>query len=256
MRQSNYAFTEQIQRVFEERCKKNPQYSLRAFARAMNMSPASLSGILSGKRKPSLKMIEKIGIALGLKSHDILKNQKEFLGFELTKAQQKFANLEQDVFSIIADWYHLTILEVMKLNDFQPDIRWVASKLDVNINQIKIATERLERLGILEITNDGKWIDKTNGFTTHYQKEKTSEARKSYQLQLLEKSKESILRDDFSVRDHSSMTMAIDPKDIMRAKDEIIEFRKKLSSILEGTKNRKEVYQLQIALFPLTRKKG
>jgi uncharacterized protein (TIGR02147 family) len=134
-------------------------------------------------------------------------------------------------------------------------VRWIAKRLDVNVNQIKIAVERLQRLGILEIKKPGVWIDKTDGFTTHYQKEKTNEARKSYQLQLIEKSRQSLLQDDYNLRDHSSMTMAIDPRDIMKAKDEIEKFRIHLSRLLEATKNRKEVYQLQIGFFPLTRKK-
>jgi transcriptional regulator with XRE-family HTH domain len=248
-------FIEQVKKSFEEKCRKNGQFSLRSFARSLGVSPASVSGILNGKRNPSLKMIEKMGFALGLKSLEILRHQKNCLGLELAKSNQKFNTLSQDTFFLITDWYHLTILELMKLDDFNPDPKWISKRLDVNVNQIKIAIERLQRVGILEVKNNGKWIDKTAGFTTHYKKEKTTEARKQYQLQLLEKSRESLLQDDYSIRDHSGITMAINPADIGIAKDEIVEFRKKLSSILEEPKICKEVYQLQISFFPLTKKR-
>lgn len=248
------SFQEQIKLSFEKKCRRNSQFSLRSFARSLGVSPASVSGLLNGKRKPSLKMIEKVGLALGLESQEILKYKRSILGLEKEYSQQKYNALPQDAFFLIADWYHLTILELMKLDDFKPDPKWIARALDVNLNQIKMAIERLQRLGILEIKKDGSWIDKTDGYTTHYQKEKTTEARKQYQLQLLEKSKQSLIQDDYGIRDHSSMTMAIDPKDLILAKEEIANFRKRLSSILENRKKLKEVYQLQIGFFPITKK--
>lgn len=246
-------YINELKNSFESRCKKNHRYSLRTFAKSLNISPATLSGVLNGKRRPSLTMIEKTGIALGWKTEEILRHQKNHLGLELNKISKKYNVISQDIFNVISDWYHLTILEVMKLDDFKPDPKWIATRLNLGINQIKLALERLQRVGILEITKNGKWVDKTSGFTTHYIKDITSESKKHYQMQLLEKSRESLLQDDFSIRDHSSMTMAIDPDDIMFAKQEIINFRKHMSSILEKTKNPKEVYQLQISLYPLTK---
>jgi transcriptional regulator with XRE-family HTH domain len=254
MKTEPYQFISELKSSFEQKCRKNPNYSLRSFARSLGMSPASLSGIMNGKRRPSIHMIEKAGGALGLQVGEILRLQKQALGFELSLSKQKFNTLSQDTFFVIADWYHFAILELMKLEDFNPDMKWISSRLSVNVNQIKMAVERLQRVGIIEVTGKD-WKDKTSGFTTHYEKDRTTEARKQLQLQLLEKSRESILNDDYSMRDHSGMTMAIDPKDLARAKEMISEFRRDFSGNLEKVKKSKEVYQLQIAFFPLSRKK-
>lgn len=248
------AFTQQIKTALEERIKKNPQYSLRAYAKQLGVSAATLSGILSGKRKLTAEMMGKIGFALNLNPEEVWNYQKQTLGHEQTLANDRFRELSQEMFMIVSEWYHLTILELMKLSDFKPEVRWISKRLGVNPNQIQIAIDRLQKVGILEIKNK-VWMDKTDGFTTHYDTSKTNDAKKRYQKQLLEKSMEAIDRDDYSIRDHSSITMAIDVKDILKAKKEIQAFRKRLSETLESTPKPNEVYQLQIGFFPLTTKK-
>lgn len=240
----------------EERIAKNPHYSLRSYSKLLGISPATVSGVLSGKRKLTVQSIGKIGSKLGMHPEDIWKHQQQILG-HMPKdiVNREFLPIPQDVFSIISEWYHLAILELMKLSDFKQQPKWIAKKIGVNENQIKIAIERLINVGIIEVQKDGVWIDRMGGFTTHYQKEQTSEAKRRYQKQLLEKSMFALEHDDYSIRDHSSTTMAIHAKDIMKAKEEIQKFRKKLSALLENTKNKKDdVYQLQVSFFSILKK--
>lgn len=248
------AFIQKIKLGLEEKIQKNPSYSLRAFAKQLGVSAATLSGILSGKRKLTAEMMGKIGFALNLNPEEVWDHQRQALGYKENPAQAKFVELSQEMFMIVSEWYHLTILELMKLSDFKPDANWITKRLGVNSNQIKIAIDRLQRVGILEIKN-GVWIDKTDGFTTHYNPQQTSEAKKRYQKQLLEKSQESLERDDYLIRDHSSTTMAINTKDMLKAKKMIQAFRKKLCESMEETRSPDEVYQLQIGFFPLTANK-
>src|SRR5207253_10375366 len=123
-------------------------------------SPAILSGILNGKRKLTPEIAGKIGFTLGFSPAEVWDEQKKLLGHKNPAEHHHFHELSEDVFMIVSEWYHLAILEVMKLEDFTPNVRWVAQRLNVNSNQVKIAIERLQRVGILEITLKGKWIDK------------------------------------------------------------------------------------------------
>jgi uncharacterized protein (TIGR02147 family) len=246
-------FISVIQRSIEEKCKKNPKYSLRAHARVLGVSPASLSGVITGKRKLTLPMIEKIGLRMGLDQEQVWEYQRQLIGSKIENSNQdKFSRIAQDEFSIITDWYNLAILEVMKLKGFKGEILWVSKKLGINQNQVQSAISRLKRLGIIEI-KEGQWIDRTKGFTTHLEKGKTSEARRLYQQQLLEKSTEALVQDDVSLRDHTSMTMAIDSRDLQLAKEEIAKFRRRLSRLLEKRNSADQVYQLQISFFGLTK---
>ena len=56
--------------------------------------------------------------------------------------------------------------------------------------------------------------------------------------------------DPIEIRNHSSMTMAIDPAKIDEAKKMIEEFTHRLTEFLESGK-RLQVYELNIGLFPL-----
>lgn len=249
------AFIQKIKLGLEERIQRNPSYSLRAFAKQLGISAATLSGILSGKRKLTAEMMGKIGFALNLAPEEVWDHQRQALGHVENPAHAKFVELSQEMFMIVSEWYHLTILELMKLSDFEPNANWISKRLGVNSNQIKIAIDRLQRVGILEI-HGNVWVDKTDGFTTHYNPQQTSEAKKRYQKQILEKSMESLERDDYSIRDHSSTTMAINTKDILKAKKEIQAFRKKLCELMESSPRPDEVYQLQVGFFPLTANKN
>lgn len=231
----------------------NPSFSLRTYAKQLGVSPATLSGVLNGKRRLSADKIGKIGFALGLNPEEIWDFQRESLGTEAVKRKSYFNELSQDIFITVSEWYHLAILEVMKLPDFKPNAKWIAKRLQIKETQAKLAIERLQRVGILKISKAGKWVDNMDGFTTHYQKDKTNDAKKRYQKELLEKSIQSLMHDDYSERDHSSTTMAINIKDIGKAKDMIKHFRKQLSQCLEANKKPNEVYQLQVSFFPITK---
>jgi plasmid maintenance system antidote protein VapI len=58
-----------IAKAFEERKQRNPNYSLRAFARDVGISAAQLSRILRGQREISTEQACKIAFSLKLSPH-------------------------------------------------------------------------------------------------------------------------------------------------------------------------------------------
>jgi len=60
-----------LQNELEKRCKKNPRFSLRAFARTLEVEPSALSKILHGKRALTPKMLMRMASQLGLPTQDI-----------------------------------------------------------------------------------------------------------------------------------------------------------------------------------------
>ena len=90
------------------RKEKNAMYSLRAFARDLEIGSTSLSDVLSGKRLLSKKNLEKISETLSLSPLEI-----EFLKGELkgnytarSAIEVERLQLEEDSFRLIADWYY------------------------------------------------------------------------------------------------------------------------------------------------------
>ena len=76
-------FRVHLQNEFIDRCKKNPRYSLRAFARSLEIDSSSLSRLLNGKRMVSKTMHLVLGEKLGLAPHII----KYFRSFHRSKRQ-------------------------------------------------------------------------------------------------------------------------------------------------------------------------
>lgn len=261
MAQTTSIYKQILAEEFARRTAKNPKYSLRAMAKALEVEPGALSQILSGKRIPSYKMSQQILKHLEL-SPEL---ESEFLNsiatahqsrglerinpaFKEMRYQPAPRDLNIELFRIIGDWYHYAILFLTYVDGFRSDARWIASQLSISEIEAKLAIERLISCGLL-IREKGKLKCWENSFTTA-DKQVTTAALRRHQRQILEKAVYSLENDPIDVRSHSSMTMAIDPSKINEAKKLIEDFTNKLSGMLEsGT--RSHVYELSLCLFPL-----
>ena len=240
-----------IQNIFLERCRNNEQYSLRAFARSLNVPVSSLSEIMNEKRPMTKTLQKKIGGALSMSPEQIEAfafNEKKL---PLGHIEAEYRQLALDSFYIISEWYHYGILQLIRTKGFKNDAAWIAKRLKIEPTLVGLAIERLERIGILEVQR-GKLIDVTEGQTSHLKSDFTNEQLRGFQIQALEKSISALKSVPIELRDNTSMTMAISKKSLPYAKEEIKKFRRKLTKKLEAFADPDEVYQLAISLVPLT----
>ncbi len=246
------------------RCEKNRSYSLRSFAKSLEIDPGALSKILNGKQALSFKMARKILLKLDLSPSQ----QNQFL--ESLADQQSSRNLQRvkpelknqqpeykgddlsiEYYRVIADWYHVALMEMTFTKGFQPEPRYISQKLGIGLTEAKLALDRLLKIGLLEKKN-GKLIkSKTKLSTTD--RHLSTPALKKNQRQFLEKAIESMENDPIEERSNTSMTMAIDETKIEIAKKMIREFQMALSNFLESG-DRKRVFNLSVALYPLQKK--
>lgn len=234
-----------------ERIKKNPRYSLRAFAGQLNLDPSTLSKMLNGKRPIGQKVTVQMAAQLGLSKNQVSK----FLTAKSTESedvQTDYKFLALDQFAVISDWFHFAILELSMVNGFKPSRDWIAKALGMKAIEVDAAIDRLIRVGLLEITANGQWVDLSSGFTTNISSDMTSSAHRKLQEQLLTKA---ILAQQGprDRRDHSAMTMAINSSRIPEAKEKIRQFRRSLTKFLTEDADKDSVFSLNIALFPLTK---
>ncbi len=246
-----------LQSELVQRCQRNPKYSLRAFARALGISASALSDMLNGKRTITSASIEKLGLAMGMALSEIEQFQSsqklERAKQSLAQISRSFQQISVDQFSLIADWYHYAILELMKVKGFKQDPRWIAKKLNVSHVEVKAAIERLVRLGLIKINEENEWLDTSGGFSTSIVDSKfTDAASRRLQKQILEMSIKALEALSPAVRSHTSMTMAINSKDLDKANEKIKTFRREMSELLENSKSNDDVYQLSISFYPLT----
>lgn len=157
--------------------------------------------------------------------------------------------LSQDVFSLIADWYHFAILDLTLLPDFKLNSKWVAKRLGIAPVDAKMALERLIRLGLLRKTNGT--YRKAESHYVNYQEGQTSEAHKEYQRQILRLGLRAIDHTPPHLKDITAITIAGNTKKINKAKELIKKFRRELCQLMEDGEG-DEVFHFALQLYPVT----
>lgn len=237
-----------LQRQFTERCKKNPRYSLRAFAKFLLIDPSSLSQILSGKRPLSKKNVQAI-------CQKLLATPQDLKSFGLVKTSQvvdaDYLQVSLDTFAVISDWYHIAILELTFVSEFKADSKWISKKLSITTEEAKSAVERLKRLGLL-LEENGSYI-KSSKLLTNRSDVSTSAAHKALQRQIIEKALLAIDECAAEEKDITSMTMAIDISNLDKARELTRKYRREMCALLEDGEQT-QVYNLGIQLYPISKK--
>lgn len=252
---------------FESRKAKNTQYSLRAFARDLDLAPPKLSEILRGKCGLSESSAEKIAPKLGLSAEETkifialvsasharnpIVRDKAQRFVQKFQDEKRFNEITLESFKIISDWHHLAILELTELEDFKSDISWIAKRLNISNATAETALDRLFEFGLLVKDKNSCWkqtqenLKTTSGIPS-------SEIRK-YHRQILNKAEESLLSVPIEMRDFSSMTLPICEDEIAFVQEAIKTFRRDLALKLSKNKKKQRVYNLAIQFFPLDRK--
>jgi uncharacterized protein (TIGR02147 family) len=131
------------------------------------------------------------------------------------------------------------------------DARWIAKQLEISPSEAQLAFDRLLAAGLVKRRKDRYTID--SSYLTTADKTVTTPALRRHQRQILEKAIESLENDPIEVRNMNSLTMAIDPTRLVKARLMIEEFNQKLCAFLESGK-RTQVYEFGTYLFPLQRK--
>ncbi|WP_295899064.1 TIGR02147 family protein [uncultured Bdellovibrio sp.] len=229
---------------FAELRAENPQISLRSFAAMVGISAGRMNELVHDKRALSDFYAEKIVKALKLN----LQEKRKLYSLISTKARKvnSIRVLADNEGLHVRCWENLAILNIMRTDDFEPDMNWIAKRLGISLSRVQECFKILQDHDLVKISEDGgmertssRVVAKTTGATSHHERRK------------LEKSMEAMETIAPPFRNHSSVTVATTPEKIKEANEKIKEFRRKLAEFLEdGPK--KEVYSLTINLFPLT----
>ena len=246
----------------EDRCSKNPRYSLRSFARDLHLAPARLSDILRGRYGLSREAAQKIAHCLRMTEAetrrfcDLVESQharnpkaRRDAALRLESASETpYQQLTLDGFQVISDWVHFAILELCLVEGFQSNFDWIAKQLGISVHVAKAAIERMQRLDLIE-EKEGKLLP-TDGFTAS-PNDIPSDAIKKFHRQILEKA---LLALDFQTveeRDISTMILALDQREIPEAKKYIKDFRRNFDKKFGKATTKNSVYCLAIQLFGL-----
>jgi uncharacterized protein (TIGR02147 family) len=245
-----------INSEFDRRKAINPRYSLRAYAKSLNLDVSVLSRILANKSPISPKILTKIAVPLAITPEEFRKIEDEILQSKKSRRAAPHAEtsaiqqLQVEEFKIIQDWYNYVILELTNIKDFEPSAEWISKKLSISEAEAQLALERLVKLNLLVQTDDGQFTA-SGSFTSGIQENFTTVAMRMRQKQVLQRASDAIDLIEFSERDQSAVTIAMDTALIPEVKDKIKKFRRSLANyIFKKSKNKNRVYEISISLFP------
>jgi uncharacterized protein (TIGR02147 family) len=237
------------------RKKINPAFSLRAFARVLELSPGQLSSIISGKKPITRKSAGKILKRLSLTSEDrralLASIFPEVQG--LAQMSTDSRQLREDELAVISDWYYFAILSLALVPNSRARAEWIADRLGITKFQALDALNRLKRLKLIRVEKDGRYRQTEKPLCTSV--DQPSEAIRNHQMQNLDLAKEKLETVPLQRREFGTVTMAINSSRLARAKQILREFQDRISQELE-TGKADAVYTFAYQLFPVERIEG
>ena len=251
---SIYNFTDYrsyLRAAIEEKVRKNPAFSLRAFARDAGLSPSHISRALSGQKRLSASAAHLISQSLVLNAREVayfqtlieLEKSKDSVkgqGFQNEKrllkslAQQQRGRvkiLSLEVFQAISNWYHFAIVALAGTKNFQSNSNWVAQRLGIKALDARFAVDRLIQLGLLEEKN-GVWTVVDNGAISTTDDFKSAAIQENHRqhLGLAEKALDSV---PVELREFNNLSLVMNHGDIPKAKKKIRAFVEEFNSEMD-----------------------
>ncbi len=250
-------FIKNLKSELKKRIDSNAHYSLRAFARDLDIEPSLLSKILRDQYSITENMVRRLSVGLG-KSPDEIENLAQKIIHERLENRRAHARqsgsfqcIQSDHFEYLSEWYYMAILHLIETVDFKPDPQWCAERLSLSVQEVDEAFERLLRLGYIEKTEGVFYVRQPQYSTLNFPN--TSVYLRKMQRQVLEKAIEAMEEVPFDLRHQSTLTFAVDANLIPKMVKEINSFRRNMNTLCSAeSKVFNEVYHLSFSLYPVT----
>ncbi|HEV7397116.1 MAG TPA: TIGR02147 family protein [Pyrinomonadaceae bacterium] len=240
---------------FQAALRRNPRFSLRSFARQLGVNHSTVSQILRNKRPVSARAVEEMGKRLRLSENLIarykhgIKKRNKSTGRTLQEVRS--FQFDLDTFELLSSWYHQAILELTHTGNFKPDSRWIGKRLGISVTEVNVAVQRLLRLGLLEMSSTSKWTDKS-GDAEFQTAELTDAGAKRLSREVHELAADSLSQTAARYA-HARLVVAIESSKLPELQRAAEEFMNEIRSLTDQDKNKDEVYQVIVSLFPLTK---
>ena len=253
-----------LKNIYDSKSKQRPGYSLRLFAKDLDISSAYLSMILSGKRKLNMskakQICSQVTLSEKLEQRFLAAVAMENLSPEAKKIltdsvknlwSSDFKEVHVDYVEILSSWYHLAILDLATCRGFQFSTDYIVNKLGISREQCISALRCLVKSGLL-IESNGEWTKSTPKMKIS--KEQSRDLIRKFLKQMLVKANDQLdSSQGFEDRKITGVTIAVNTEKLAEAKALVDKFKKDMAGLLTDGEC-SEVYQLNIQLFPLTKK--
>ncbi len=256
-----------LKHEYSQRRTRNPHYSIRAFARDLEVSPSHLSEFLSGKSVFSPETARAVAKRLQLTAEQqehwcdllIVKSKS---GADRQAARIRIAKREQspqikialDVYRAISDWQHFALLAFYGGNS-EFSIAELSRRLGLTPTKVKSAIRRLEKLNLLKKTDNGYLP--TEDFS-HVGDSIPSAAIRESHRQVLQLATQALEKFDVDKRESQSLFFSIEKEKLPALRDALKrQLLQVVSQFAEDSLSidRVSVQALTLQLFPIEESK-
>ncbi len=241
-----FNYKDEIKLNLLKRQSNNPSYSLRAYSRDLDVSLTALSSLLAGKRNLSIKNAIKVAEKLSfspLQTKLMLQSLSEKNIVGLIKDNDL---LKEDEFNLIANWYCMALLTLIRNNKTRNNSKKLAKKFGIQEQQIKEALGLLKRLNFIEI-KDGLIKRRVKDLTTS--NDIPSEALRKYHKSNLQLAQKNLEETHVSERHIVNVSLTCSQDELAKAKKLIDAFKQNFDKKIDS-KSKDQVYNLSIQFFP------
>lgn len=251
-----------LNNILIERIRSNPSYSMRSFARDLNIAPSTLSEILKKKKGISTKKASEIVKSLKLPDwqanhflnlvaikHARSREEKNQAKANLEAVKDKIVveKIKADAMKALTTTMDLAILECVGLKKFDNTHEWIAKKLKVSLKEVKECVERLIQVKLLEISENGEWRDLSPFFSSS--DGIPSEAVRAFNIDILRTMEKKIIDEPIEDRIMKSVVFSLEDKHMNEARiilDEAISKIVNLSSKSDDKKDHVVCFSSQL----------
>jgi uncharacterized protein (TIGR02147 family) len=258
-----HSVNQKLKDVFVERIRKNPQYSLRAYAKHLGLSPGGLSQILSGKKKLSVERAEVIAERMGLKSleRDVFLLKVEWASAKTEKRKSWILDqmralsptevthsVSADEFESFSRWYGLPLHELVRL---RPGIQVseIAQFFSVPAPEVKDLCERMIRLKLLVSSESGALS--TAVPYVHIASENRNQIIQAYYRELLPKIEDAVVNLTPKERAAGAEVFSISDDQLPEVTRLTNQYLDDLQKLTEKAGESVRIYQALSVVFPL-----
>jgi uncharacterized protein (TIGR02147 family) len=248
---------------------KHPGFTMRTFAEAAGFgSPSYLKMVIDGQRKLTEASIEKFSIALDISGREkeyfvtlvrynqcVDPDEKKILFETLNdlRPRKTLTSLEKHQIKFLTHDYYSCIREMVLLDDFQEDAKWIAARCVPRISptEAREAIETLLTLKLLTREADERLRQSEDVVGTQAETEVVEAF--NFHDAVLTKARNALSRTRQEDRHYEALTIPMNPELAKTINQKIAKVLEEvLDEVNTGGQKYEEVYQLSVQFFPAT----
>jgi uncharacterized protein (TIGR02147 family) len=260
-----------LEDVFQWLKSHSKGYSYLSYAEDLGFSKTNVVHLMiRGKRRLSSKGVARITDALNIRGAERLyletlvryqnarlSTDRELLFSRLMeiKARSLSSAIEQHQLEYYSEWFHPVIRELVGMEGFNPDPHWIVKHIEPRVlpEQARKSLALLQELNLIKVNPESGKFELTSQHLSTGD-EIASHAVVRYHQRTIEIGRESVTNFDHTERNVSAVTISISEEIFEKISEEISAFRKRILELSEQDKSPDRVYQMNIQLFPFTRR--